>query len=190
MRIHTTDIQYRVRQGAGALAAAIAATFGLCAAPAQAHEFSRSPLMHVAMLTGSMVPTSFSTTLPAMRAADADAAMVAPVSDQVPVAAGTTTDEAPAVAGVDDTSSIASVPDVGVTGMPLAAARIDDAQLGSQRGRNLQGGAMVQSPGMMLANGVTLWDELPGAVTPMPRPQQLSSGVNNVQVTRVTYSTR
>jgi hypothetical protein len=70
------------------------------------------------------------------------------------------------------------------------AARIDDEQLGNQRGRNLQGGTMVKSPGMTLANGVTLWDELPGAVTPTPRPQQLSNGVNNVQVTRVTYTTR
>ncbi|VVD90969.1 hypothetical protein [Pandoraea terrigena] len=185
MRILTTDIQYRVRQGAGALAAAIAMTFGLCATPAQAHEFSRSPLMHVAMLTGSMVPASFSMTLPAMQVSDADAAMV------VPVAARTTVDEAPAIASNPvDTTDVASGTDVYVTGVPVAAARIDDEQLGSQRGRNLQGGAMVQSPGMALANGVTLWDELPGVVTPMPRPQQLSSGVNNVQVTRVTYSTR
>jgi hypothetical protein len=191
MRILTTDIQYRVRQGAGALAAAVAVTFGLCAAPAQAHEFSRSPLMHVAMLTGSMVPTSFSTTLPAMRVSDADAAMVAPISDLMPVAARTTEDDASAAPSTSEaTPDVASNQDIGVTGVPLAAARIDDEQLGSQRGRNLQGGAMVQSPGMVLANGVTLWDELPGAVTPMPRPQQLSSGVNNVQVTRVTYSTR
>ncbi len=43
---------------------------------------------------------------------------------------------------------------------------------------------------MCIETGVTLWDELPGAVTPTPRPQQLSNGVNNVQVMRVTYTTR
>jgi hypothetical protein len=184
MRILTTEMQYRVRQGAGALSAAIVVTLGLCAAPAQAQDVSRSPLMHVAMLTGSMVPASLGTTvLPAMPISDADAGIVAPVEAAMPVAAQAPADQAPAVASTDDSGSVAS-------GMPLAAARIDDEQLGSQRGRNLQGGAMVKSPGMALANGVTLWDELPGAVTPTPRPQQLSNGVGNVQVTRVTYTTR
>lgn len=178
MRILTTEMQYRVRQGASALSAAIVVTLGLCAVPAQAQDVSRSTLMHVAMLTGSMMPTSFgATTLPAMPISDADASIVPPVAVQTPA------DEAPAVVSREDTGNDAD-------GMPLAAARIDDEQLGTQRGRNLQGAAMVRSPGMALANGVTLWDELPGAVTPTPRPQQLSNGVNNVQVTRVTYTTR
>ncbi|MDR3399578.1 MAG: hypothetical protein P4M06_18690 [Pandoraea sp.] len=191
MRILTTEMQYRVRQSASALSAAIVVTLGLCAAPAQAQDVSRSPLMHVAMLTGSMVPASFGTTaLPAMPISDADAGIVAPVEAAMPVAAQAPADEAPAIASTDDSSSAADGKRLGDSGMPLAAARIDDEQLGTQRGRNLQGGAMVKSPGMALANGVTLWDELPGAVTPTPRPQQLSNGVNNVQVTRVTYTTR
>ncbi|UVA81471.1 hypothetical protein [Pandoraea commovens] len=182
MRILTTEMQYRVRHGAGALSAAIVVALGLCAAPAQAQDnISRSPLMQLAMLTGSMVPASFTT--PSMLAApisDADAAIAAPVADATSVAP----EQAPAVAGNDDSQTI------GASNMPLAAARIDDEQLGSQRGRNLQGAAMVKSPGMALANGVTLWDELPGGITPTPRPQQLSNGVGNVQVTRVTYTTR
>lgn len=185
MRILTTEMQYRVRQSASALSAAIVVTLGLCAAPAQAQDVSRSPLMHLAMLTGSMVPTSFgATALPAMPISDADAVIVTPVAAQTPA------DETPAVASRDDSGNAADSQRLGDSGMPLAAARIDDEQLGSQRGRNLQGGAMVKSPGMALANGVTLWDELPGAVTPTPRPQQLSNGVNNLQVTRVTYTTR
>ncbi|AKC70363.1 hypothetical protein [Pandoraea oxalativorans] len=180
MRILTTEMQYRVRHGAGALSAAIVVALGLCAAPAQAQDnISRSPLMQLAMLTGSMVPASFMTTsLPTASISDADVAVAAPVADAV------VPEQAPAVAGNDDSRT------VGASGMPLAAARIDDEQLGSQRGRNLQGAAMVKSPGMALANGVTLWDELPGGITPTPRPQQLSNGVGNVQVTRVTYTTR
>lgn len=180
MRILTTEMQYRVRQGAGALSAAIVVALGLCAAPAQAQDnISRSPLMQLAMLTGSMVPASFTTlSMPATPISDADAAVAAPVADTV------VSEQVPAVAGNDDGQT------VGASGMPLAAARIDDEQLGSQRGRNLQGAAMVKSPGMALANGVTLWDELPGGITPTPRPQQLSNGVGNVQVTRVTYTTR
>lgn len=190
MRILTTELNYRVRQSAGALGAAIAVTLGLCAAPAQAQDFSRSPLLHVAMLTGSMVPASFATTLPPTRVSDADAAMVVPVADVTSLAIQATLDEAPAVGSRDVTDNVAGLNDSAASGMPIAAARVDDEQLGSQRGRNLQGGAMVRSPGMVLANGVTLWDELPGAVAPTPRPQQLSNGVNNVQVMRVTYTTR
>lgn len=186
MRILTTEMQYRVRQGAGALSAAIAVALGLCAAPAQAQDISRSPLMQVAMLTGSMVPASFTTpTLPAAQLSDTDVAIVTPAAEVAPAA-----DQTPAVASSDEANKADDRQTIGASGVPLAAARIDDEQLGSQRGRNLQGAAMVKSPGMALANGVTLWDELPGAVTPTPRPQQLSNGVGNVQVTRVTYSTR
>lgn len=186
MRILTTEIQYRVRQSAGALSAAIAVTLGLCAAPVQAQDVSRSPLMQVAMLTGSMVPATFvMPTLPAAQISDADVAIVGPVAEAAPLA-----EPAPAVASSDDANKTDNSQTIGASGMPLAAARIDDEQLGTQRGRNLQGAAMVKSPGMNLANGVTLWDELPGGVTPTPRPQQLSNGVGNVQVTRVTYSTR
>ncbi|AKM31944.1 hypothetical protein AB870_20295 [Pandoraea faecigallinarum] len=175
MRILTTDMQYRARQGAGAVSAAIVVALALCAAPAQAHDFSRSPFMQVAMLTGSMVPASFTTPmLPAAPISDADVAV----------------DVAPATGSVSTVADGSDSQTVRASGMPLAAARIDDEQLGSQRGRNLQGAAMVKSPGMALANGVTLWDELPGGITPTPRPQQLSNGVGNVQVTRVTYTTR
>ncbi|AVF40473.1 hypothetical protein [Pandoraea apista] len=178
MRILTNEMQYRVRQGVSALSAAIVVTLGLCAVPAQAQDVSRSPLMHLAMLTGSMMPASFGTTaLPVTSISDADGSVLPPVAAQAPA------DETPAIANRDEGNGASD------SGMPLAA-RIDDEQLGSQRGRNLQGGAMVKSPGMALANGVTLWDELPGAVTPTPRPQQLSNGVNNLQVTRVTYTTR
>ncbi|VVD89446.1 hypothetical protein [Pandoraea anhela] len=174
MRILTTEMQSRVRHGASALSAAIAVTLGLCAAPAQAQDISRAAFMQVAMLTGSMVPASFTTlTLPSAQRVDADVAIVSPEIEP-----------SPAVADNGDSQTL------GASGMPLAAARIDDEQLGSQRGRNLQGAAMVKSPGMALANGVTLWDELPGGITPTPRPQQLSNGVGNVQVTRVTYTTR
>ncbi|VVE68603.1 hypothetical protein PCA31118_02962 [Pandoraea captiosa] len=182
MRILTTEMQYRVRQGAGALSAVVVVTLGLCAAPAQAQDLSRSPFMQVAMLTGSMVPASFKTPmLPSAPISDADVATVAvtPVADAA--SSATATDE---IAENGDSQTI------GASGMPLAAARIDDEQLGSQRGRNLQGAAMVKSPGMALANGVTLWDELPGGIAPTPRPQQVSYGVGNVQVTRVTYTTR
>lgn len=180
MRILTTEIQFRVRKSAGALSAAIAVTLGLCAAQAQAQDFSRTPLVQVAMLTGSMVPASFTTPMvPTAQISDADVAVPTPVAD-----AASVVEQTPAVASNDDGQTI------GASGMPLAAARIDDEQLGSQRGRNLQGTAMVRSPGMALANGVTLWDELPGSIAPTPRPQQLSSGVGNVQVTRVTYTTR
>ncbi|VVD81540.1 hypothetical protein PHO31112_01128 [Pandoraea horticolens] len=183
MRILTTEMQYHVRQSVSVLSAVVVVTLGLCAVPAHAQDVSRSPLMHVAMLTGSMVPASFGTTVrPVTPVSDADA--VTPVAAQPPV------DEAAAVASSDDSGNVADGKRMSEAGMPLAAARIDDEQLGSQRGRNLQGGAMVNSPGMALANGVTLWDELPGAVTPTPRPQQLSNGVNNVQVTRVIYTTR
>lgn len=185
MRILTTEMQYRVRQSASALSAAVVVALGLCAVPAHAQDVSRSPLMHVAMLTGSMVPASFGTPVrPLMSISDADATIVAPVAAQP------SADEAAAVASRDDSGNVADGKRMDEAGMPLAAARIDDEQLGSQRGRNLQGGAMVKSPGMALASGVTLWDELPGAVTPTPRPQQLSNGVNNIQVTRVTYTTR
>ncbi|WP_287495905.1 hypothetical protein [Pandoraea sp. CB10b_02] len=205
MRILTTDLQYRVRQGAGALAAAVAVTFGLCAAPAQAQEVVpavRAPFMQLAMLTGSampgapmgatssMLPTSSMSSMSSASMSDAQAALV--IVD-APVALQVTPDDVSAAAniaspaGVDDKEPLAAA---GVAGVPFAAARIDDEQLRSQRGRNLQGGMMLKSPGMSLANGVTLWDELPGAVTPTPRPQQLSNGVNNVQVTRVTYTTR
>ncbi|ODP30670.1 hypothetical protein [Pandoraea sp. ISTKB] len=188
MRILTTEMQYRVRQGASALSAAVVVTLGLCAAPAQAQDVSRAAFMQVAMLTGSMVPASFSTpTLPAAQISDADVGLVMPTASVAPVsdsAAAPAAEQTPVVAGNDDSQS------VGASGMPLAAARIDDEQLGSQRGRNLQGAAMVKSPGMALANGVTLWDELPGGIAPTPRPQQLSNGVGNVQVTRVTYTTR
>jgi hypothetical protein len=131
---------------------------------------------------------------------DADVAVpAAPIAMQAPaavstndVANGSASESAtePAAVASSDDSSTNSSNDAVLSKVPLAAARIDDEQLGNQRGRNLQGGTMVKSPGMTLANGVTLWDELPGAVTPTPRPQQLSNGVNNVQVTRVTYTTR
>lgn len=183
MRILTTEMQYRVRQSAGALGATVAVMLGLCAAQAQAQEVTRSPLVQVAMLTGSMVPATFApSALPGATISDADVAIPAPVAVQVPE------DVAPATAASNDDTNTDSK-DRGVSGMPMAAARVDDEQLGSQRGRNM-GGAMVKSPGMALANGVTLWDELPGGVAPTPRPQQLSNGVNNVQVTRVTYTTR
>lgn len=183
MRILTTEMQLRVRQSAGALGAAVAVALGLCAAQAQAQEVSRSPFMQVAMLTGAMVPTTFTTTaLPPASIYDADVAIPAPLAAQLPQG------DAQAMAASHDAAAEAAG-NAPVTGMPLAAARVDDEQLGNQRGRNM-GGTMVKSPGMALANGVTLWDELPGAVTPMPRPQQLSNGVNNVQVTRVTYTTR
>ncbi|VVE05768.1 hypothetical protein PIN31115_02359 [Pandoraea iniqua] len=196
MRILTTEMQYRVRQGAGAMGAAIVVTLGLCAAPAQAQEAApalSASRMQIAMLTGSMVPPSAAmTSVMAMMTAtpisDADVAVSAgPVTEQTAVQAPA--DEPAAIAASDD-SNTNSHNDAGLSKVPLAAARIDDEQLGNQRGRNLQGGSMVKSPGMTLANGVTLWDELPGAVTPTPRPQQLSNGVNNVQVTRVTYTTR
>ncbi|ALS62411.1 hypothetical protein [Pandoraea norimbergensis] len=196
MRILTTEMQYRVRQGAGAIGAAIVVTLGLCAAPAQAQDAApalRAPLMQIAMLTGSMVPPSASMTpVTAMMTttpiSDADVAVSAgPATEQTAVQ--TPVDESAAVASSDDSNTNSSN-DAGLSKVPLAAARIDDEQLGNQRGRNLQGGTMVKSPGMTLANGVTLWDELPGAVTPTPRPQQLSNGVNNVQVMRVTYTTR
>lgn len=210
MRILTTEMQYRVRQGASAVGAAIVVTLGLCAAPAQAQDAVpalRASLMQIAMLTGSMVPQSMTLSTPMMTAApisDADVALpAAPIAMQAPadastndvanVAATGSGTEAAAVASGDDTSTNSSTNsnnDAVLSKVPLAAARIDDEQLGNQRGRNLQGGTMVKSPGMTLANGVTLWDELPGAVTPTPRPQQLSNGVNNVQVTRVTYTTR
>lgn len=184
MRILTTEMQVRVRQSAGALGAAVAVALGLCAAQAQAQEVSRSPFVQVAMLTGAMVPTTFTTpVLPRASIYDADVAIPAPLATQLPQG------DAQDVAATNDESADATSNAPAVTGMPLAAARVDDEQLGNQRGRNM-GGTMVKSPGMALANGVTLWDELPGAVTPMPRPQQLSSGVNNVQVTRVTYTTR
>lgn len=184
MRILTTERQVRVRQSAGALGAAVAVALGLCAAQAQAQEVSRSPFVQVAMLTGAMVPTTFTTTaLPRASIYDADVAIPAPLATQLPQG------DAQDVAATNDESAEAASSAPAVTGMPLAAARVDDEQLGNQRGRNM-GGTMVKSPGMALANGVTLWDELPGAVTPMPRPQQLSNGVNNVQVTRVTYTTR
>ncbi|WP_087688121.1 hypothetical protein [Pandoraea sp. PE-S2R-1] len=196
MRILTTEMQYRVRQGAGAMGAAIVVTLGLCAAPAQAQDAApalRAPLMQIAMLTGSMVPPSASMTpvtamMTATPVSDADVAVSAgPATEQTAMQAPA--DEPAAVASSDD-SNTNSNNDAGLSKVPLAAARIDDEQLGNQRGRNLQGGTMVKSPGMTLANGVTLWDELPGAVTPTPRPQQLSNGVNNVQVMRVTYTTR
>ncbi|MGC7403665.1 hypothetical protein ACPWR0_12810 [Pandoraea pneumonica] len=214
MRILTTEMQYRVRQGASAVGAAIVVTLGLCAAPAQAQDAVpalRASLMQIAMLTGSMVPQSMTLSTPMMTAApisDADVALpAAPIAMQAPADASTNDvanasvagsgTEAAAVASSDDTSANSSTSsstnssnDAVLSKVPLAAARIDDEQLGNQRGRNLQGGTMVKSPGMTLANGVTLWDELPGAVTPTPRPQQLSNGVNNVQVTRVTYTTR
>jgi len=202
MRILTTEMQYRVRQGASAMGAAIVVALGLCAAPAQAQDAVpalRAPLMQIAMLTGSMVPQSMTLSTPMMTAApisDADVAVpAAPIAMQAPAAVSTndvanaSATEPAAVASSDDSSTNSSN-DAVLSKVPLAAARIDDEQLGNQRGRNLQGGTMVKSPGMTLANGVTLWDELPGAVTPTPRPQQLSNGVNNVQVTRVTYTTR
>jgi hypothetical protein len=192
MRILTTDMQYRVRQGAGALTAAVVVTFGLCAAPAQAQEVLpavRAPFMQLAMLTGSTMPGAAVALTPTMSISDAETAVVAaPVAVQVPDEGASAAANTASPAGTDGGNTPASAE---VPGVPLAAARIDDEQLRSQRGRNLlPGGAMLKSPGMSLANGVTLWDEMPGAVTPTPRPQQLSNGVNNVQVTRVTYTTR
>ncbi|AJC21983.1 hypothetical protein [Pandoraea pulmonicola] len=191
MRILTTDMQYRVRQGAGALAAAVLVTFGLCAAPAQAQEVLpavRAPFMQLAMLTGSTMPGAAVALTPTMSISDAETAVVAaPVAVQVPEEDTPAAANTASPAGTDDRNTPASA---AVPGVPLAAARIDDEQLRSQRGRNLPDGTMLKSPGMSFANGVTLWDEMPGAVTPTPRPQQLSNGVNNVQVTRVIYTTR
>lgn len=178
MRIFHTDKATVVRQRALQMGAALVTVLGLTTTPAMAQDnvpMLRAAVMQLAMLPGGMMP------LPTMSMSGVPATVASDTSSDATVAATSTEATDTQSARQDDADVIGN--------MPLAAARVDDEQLGSQRGRNMEGGT-IKSPGMMLTSRVTLWDELPGAVTPTPRPQQLSNGVNNVQVMSVTYSTR
>lgn len=198
-KLTTTDKQHSVRLHVGVLGAALVLSLGVCTAPAMAQSTAQTfaqesvspmgnPVMQLAMLPGNMMQlANYVSPLSRTLVDTSDALAATPASD----------DTQAAVIGAQDTpaaDSAQAVPqasELALGNLPLSAARIDDEQLGSQRGRNLQGGAMLRSPSLVaVANGVTLWDELPGAVVPTPRPQQVSNGVGNVQVMQVTYSTR
>ncbi|GAB3628218.1 hypothetical protein PTE30175_01954 [Pandoraea terrae] len=161
MRLLTFDMTHSARQRLSALCmTALTAVGALCAAPVLAQGAE-----------------------PQLRGAETQLAMVSDTGVVDKAVASVVATQA-----ADDEAAAAQAKDESFSGaVATSVARIDDSSLGNERGRNAQGMTLTV-PGMA-ANGVTLWDELPSSGVPLPRPQQLSNG-SNVQVTRVTYTTR